>query len=83
MDSYKDFDFNCTDPLARVNSDVLIEQVNAGNEPILEASAWVRGIWIWIGVEFAILVCLCICACGAAALSEFATNIRDNCDSFC
>ena len=83
MDSYKNFNFNCTDALARVNSDVLIEQVSAGNEPILSASAWVRAIWIWVGIEFAILLCLCLCVCGAAALSNFEYHIKENCRRVC
>ena len=83
MDSYKDFNFNCTDALARVNSDVLIKQVSAGNEPILSASAWVRAIWIWVGIEFAILLFLFICACVGAALSDFSENMKDNCSKIC
>ena len=83
MDGYKDFNFNCTDTLARINSEVLIEQVSAANEPIMIASSWVRGIWIWVGIEFAILLCLCMCTCAAAAMSDYSHNIRENCRKIC
>ena len=83
MDVYKEFNFSCTDIYSKVNTDVLLEQVSAGSDPILSASAWVRGIWIWIGIEALILVGLFVLVCIGTALSNCADYIKENCSRIC